>query len=175
MNERSIFMEALEKDTQARRSAYLREACGGDVAQRPPCQECPADPNPLTERTSYETARLHDPDSRSVTDPGCHRRGRRRPPTGATRDAASPGDATLDAASATQSGAAARRVAKGRAAETRPEGNAAPVRFPSAGSSDATDGSGKNSCWSQRNPRQDGGRSHGPSWRPRPCWSVRRG
>jgi serine/threonine protein kinase/tetratricopeptide (TPR) repeat protein len=34
MNERSIFMEALEKDTLARRSAYLDEACGGDATLR---------------------------------------------------------------------------------------------------------------------------------------------
>ena len=34
MNERSIFMEALEKDTLARRSAYLEGACGGDAALR---------------------------------------------------------------------------------------------------------------------------------------------
>ena len=34
MNERSIFMEALEKDTPARRSAYLEEACGGDAVLR---------------------------------------------------------------------------------------------------------------------------------------------
>src|SRR5437870_7225596 len=34
MNERSIFMEALEKDTPARRSAYLAGACGGDAALR---------------------------------------------------------------------------------------------------------------------------------------------
>ena len=31
MNERSIFMEALEKDTPARRFAYLEGACGGDA------------------------------------------------------------------------------------------------------------------------------------------------
>ena len=34
MNERSIFLEALEKDALAGRSAYLDEACGGDVAMR---------------------------------------------------------------------------------------------------------------------------------------------
>jgi hypothetical protein len=34
MNERSIFMEALEKDTLAGRSAYLDEACGGNAAMR---------------------------------------------------------------------------------------------------------------------------------------------
>src|SRR5437660_214092 len=34
MNERTIFMEALEKDTPARRSAYLEVACGGDAALR---------------------------------------------------------------------------------------------------------------------------------------------
>ena len=34
MNERSIFLEALEKDALAGRSAYLYEACGGDLAMR---------------------------------------------------------------------------------------------------------------------------------------------
>ncbi len=34
MNERSIFLEALEKDALAGRSAYLDEACGGDLAMR---------------------------------------------------------------------------------------------------------------------------------------------
>src|SRR5581483_1183583 len=34
MNERSIFMAALALDTPGRRSAYLEEACGGDVALR---------------------------------------------------------------------------------------------------------------------------------------------
>src|SRR5438105_14231675 len=34
MNERSIFMEALEKDGPAERYAYLDEACGGDAALR---------------------------------------------------------------------------------------------------------------------------------------------
>ena len=34
MNERSIFMAALDKDSPARRSAYLEEACGGDAVLR---------------------------------------------------------------------------------------------------------------------------------------------
>src|SRR5438874_13176908 len=34
MNERAIFMEALDKETQAERSAYLDKACGGDTALR---------------------------------------------------------------------------------------------------------------------------------------------
>jgi WD40 repeat protein/serine/threonine protein kinase len=34
MNERSIFMEALEEDAPARRSAFLDQACGGDAALR---------------------------------------------------------------------------------------------------------------------------------------------
>jgi len=34
MNERSIFMEALDKDTLALRSAFLDETCGGDTALR---------------------------------------------------------------------------------------------------------------------------------------------
>src|SRR5438128_1007700 len=34
MNERGIFMEALDKETLAERSAYLNEACGDDVALR---------------------------------------------------------------------------------------------------------------------------------------------
>src|SRR5687768_11263149 len=34
MNERSIFMDALAKETPAERSAYLGEACGGDAALR---------------------------------------------------------------------------------------------------------------------------------------------
>jgi WD40 repeat protein len=34
MNERSIFFEALDKDTPAERSAYLDAVCGGDVALR---------------------------------------------------------------------------------------------------------------------------------------------
>jgi len=34
MNERSIFMAALERDTPRERSAYLNEACGGDAALR---------------------------------------------------------------------------------------------------------------------------------------------
>src|SRR5438445_10792848 len=34
MNERLIFMAALEKNSPARRSAYLEEACGGDAALR---------------------------------------------------------------------------------------------------------------------------------------------
>ena len=34
MNERSIFMEALDQDTPAKRSAYLEGACGGDAALR---------------------------------------------------------------------------------------------------------------------------------------------
>jgi hypothetical protein len=34
MNERSIFMEALEKDTPEGLSAYLTGACGGDSALR---------------------------------------------------------------------------------------------------------------------------------------------
>ncbi|HZV07524.1 MAG TPA: protein kinase [Gemmataceae bacterium] len=34
MNERAIFLAALEKDTPAQRSAYVAEACGGDEALR---------------------------------------------------------------------------------------------------------------------------------------------
>src|SRR2546427_7070130 len=34
MNERTIFMEALSKDTEAQRSAYLDETCGNDPALR---------------------------------------------------------------------------------------------------------------------------------------------
>src|SRR4051812_43947939 len=34
MNERAIFMEALEKETEAQRSSYLDEACGGDATLR---------------------------------------------------------------------------------------------------------------------------------------------
>src|SRR5262249_41075744 len=34
MNERSIFFEALDRDTPAERSAYLDAVCGGDVALR---------------------------------------------------------------------------------------------------------------------------------------------
>jgi eukaryotic-like serine/threonine-protein kinase len=34
MNERSIFMEALARETPAQRSAYLEKACGGDAAMR---------------------------------------------------------------------------------------------------------------------------------------------
>ena len=34
MNERSIFMEALDRDTPAERTAYLEEACAGDPALR---------------------------------------------------------------------------------------------------------------------------------------------
>jgi eukaryotic-like serine/threonine-protein kinase len=34
MNERAIFMEALDRETLAERSAYLDEACGGDTALR---------------------------------------------------------------------------------------------------------------------------------------------
>src|SRR5262245_22875960 len=34
MNERTIFMEALDKDSPAQRSAYLDVACAGDAALR---------------------------------------------------------------------------------------------------------------------------------------------
>src|SRR5436309_3076199 len=34
MNERSIFMEAVEKDTPGKRAAYLDEACAGDKTLR---------------------------------------------------------------------------------------------------------------------------------------------
>ena len=34
MNERSIFFEALDRDTPAERSAYLDAVCGGDAALR---------------------------------------------------------------------------------------------------------------------------------------------
>ena len=34
MNERSIFMTALEKDSPEERSTYLDEACGGDTVLR---------------------------------------------------------------------------------------------------------------------------------------------
>ena len=34
MNERAIFMEALDRDTPTERAAYLDEACAGDPALR---------------------------------------------------------------------------------------------------------------------------------------------
>ena len=34
MNERTIFLEALEKDNPEQRSAFLEETCGGDAELR---------------------------------------------------------------------------------------------------------------------------------------------